>query len=220
MSIPDSMKLDTNSGNDRSLTTKCGLESQIVAQTNFKKEIVTSHSPENLSLHREKYGDVEGSSILRKDDSLNIYPLQSSLTKERSVSLGGYFVSENLFANQLVSELETKKNTKTENFPGLAEQVSMESFTQGVYNLQNRGCHSTFGIGEPEENTGHIDKPKLLSRTPPTKKRCHYCLQSIYGVGFCEKRQKLGKVNILCQKCGKHLCKNHYVTICENCYFQ
>ena len=47
--------------------------------------------------------------------------------------------------------------------------------------------------------------------------RCVPCMVSIQGPGYSQRRRKFGQTDVQCQMCGKHICKNHRVILCQNC---
>lgn len=53
--------------------------------------------------------------------------------------------------------------------------------------------------------------------TAPNRERCHICINQNQGSGHKKTKDKMGKIQSLCQSCEKHTCKTHMTQTCDNC---
>ena len=60
----------------------------------------------------------------------------------------------------------------------------------------------------------HLDE---YEKTSPTPKRCRICIDDSKGNGQKQSKDKMKKINSLCQKCGQNVCKTHVLRVCSSC---
>lgn len=72
-------------------------------------------------------------------------------------------------------------------------------------------------LGEPVIAANSTAQKDILPKQPQVKKRCHFCIENIKGPGYNEMRDKLAKKNIQCQKCGRVICNDHSIIVCNEC---
>ena len=54
-------------------------------------------------------------------------------------------------------------------------------------------------------------------KTSPTPKRCRICIETSKGNGQKASKDKMKKINSLCQKCGENICKSLVLWVCSHC---